>query len=243
MASLDEQFSGIIDDILGLLKSSDLDIDAFSQLRRICVHAAKTPDVFDRKVLTSLERVAVVSSLVDFSERHKIRNRQVHEVVPLLLTAPAWKSAVEQNPDLLVRLQEMPESVCAPLGLMSVSQQPRQEPVGCIAPQIQAPLHVSVDDFCDGPCVSDDDVTESFLTPFTRPAENEMLTWMYYDTNPLAKHNPLRWSGNLHLGELLHELSGLLDANKSRPLKVKGSKGWKHRFASANEALASFGGA
>ena len=76
------------------------------------------PDVFARD---SEHAGAVISFLIDFTKRHhRIRIKQICEVVNLLLSCPAWVAALDVSPMLRDRIRsELPEEIQAAFALQN----------------------------------------------------------------------------------------------------------------------------
>ncbi|CAK0890667.1 unnamed protein product [Prorocentrum cordatum] len=99
-------------------RTDDPGLSAFNQLRRGCLHAAHLPEVYEAE---AGHGPVVLDFLVDFTKRHhRIRMKQICEVLNLLLHSPGWVSALDASSDFLSRVQqELPPDAQAAFSLQS----------------------------------------------------------------------------------------------------------------------------
>eukprot|EP00450_Noctiluca_scintillans_P004548 CAMPEP_0194493058 /NCGR_PEP_ID=MMETSP0253-20130528/11385_1 /TAXON_ID=2966 /ORGANISM="Noctiluca scintillans" /LENGTH=653 /DNA_ID=CAMNT_0039333995 /DNA_START=39 /DNA_END=2000 /DNA_ORIENTATION=- len=118
------EFRDSIESVMDIMDRRSFENDAvtcFCALRRACLHVAQCPqgpDVFARD---SEHAGAVISFLIDFTKRHhRIRIKQICEVVNLLLSCPAWVAALDVSPMLRDRIRsELPEEIQAAFALQN----------------------------------------------------------------------------------------------------------------------------
>jgi len=136
---LREAIEAIVD-IDSLPKFENDSVSAFAQLRRGCLHSVPVPETLEQAVKHAPE---VLNFLIDFAKQHRIRIKQVCEVLNLLLDCQPWADAFAASPMLTQRVQtELPEELQAAFGLQnqvlmaSVSEQARMHAQEAKGPEV-----------------------------------------------------------------------------------------------------------
>jgi len=78
-------------------------VTAFAQLRRGCLYVAGEAGAFHAE---SAHAPAVLNFMIDFAKGHRIRVRQISEVLKILMQSPEWASAFKASPTLQKRVRE-----------------------------------------------------------------------------------------------------------------------------------------
>eukprot|EP00927_Polykrikos_kofoidii_P023704 TRINITY_DN21746_c0_g1_i1.p1 TRINITY_DN21746_c0_g1~~TRINITY_DN21746_c0_g1_i1.p1 ORF type:complete len:675 (+),score=131.54 TRINITY_DN21746_c0_g1_i1:72-2027(+) len=107
-------------------KMEDHGLRAFTKLRRGCLHTMHWPEALDAE---AAQAAGVLNFLVDVAKQHRLRLKQVCEVVNLVMASEAWVEALRSSQEVMQRVRtELPEDAQAVIGLQ------HEELLGVISP-------------------------------------------------------------------------------------------------------------